>query len=248
MNRQSGIFEINAKVDSIAPLGKFNYPSKIHDPYSSHSVILSQVGDGQGRRLLDVGAAHGVLAEQFTRRGFEVTCIEGDPELAVEAGKHCQEMIVADLDKELPQLKGQFDIIVFGDILEHLREPMRVFRTLNRYLKAGGAVIVSVPNFVHLWVRLNVLFGRLEYAERGILDRTHLRLFTLRSFKRFLAEAGLGIEKLVATPVPLLLAVPQRYHGWWLRLLHALNAALARSWKTMFGYQFVAVARPGKTA
>jgi len=226
------------------PGKRLTYQSKVSDPYSSHSVILSRAGDGKGRRLLDVGAAQGVLAQRFAQRGFEVTCIEGSAELAALGKSKCHEMIVADLDKPLPTLNGEFDMIVYGDILEHLRNPLEVFKGFNRYLRPNGKVIVSVPNFAHLWVRLNLLLGRFNYADRGILDRTHLRFFTLRSFRDFLREAGLECEEIIATPVPLLLVIPPRYHGRWLRALHGVNATMSRCWKTMFGYQFVAVAHP----
>jgi 2-polyprenyl-3-methyl-5-hydroxy-6-metoxy-1,4-benzoquinol methylase len=232
--------------DTHDPAAELSYQSKINDPYSSHSVILTRLRDGKGRRILDVGSAQGVLAQKFTERGFEVTCVEGSPELAALGKDKCREMIVADLDQPLPRLNGQFDVIVYADILEHLRNPMDVFTGFNRYLRPNGLVIVSVPNFAHLWVRLNLLFGRFEYADRGILDRTHLRFFTLRSFQKFLQDAGLEADEIVATPVPLLLAVPRRYHGGWLRALHALNAVVARYWRTMFGFQFVAVAHPRK--
>jgi SAM-dependent methyltransferase len=235
------------ETDTHDPAAELTYQSKVSDPYSSHSVILTRVGDGKGRRILDVGSAQGVLAQKFTERGFEVTCIEGSPELAALGKDKCREMIVADLDKPLPVLKGRFDVIVYGDILEHLRNPLDVFAGFNRYLRPNGLVIVSVPNFAHVWVRLNLLCGRFEYADRGILDRTHLRFFTLRSFQRFLQEAGLEWDEIIATPVPLLLAVPRRYHGGWLRGLHAVNAVVARCWRTMFGFQFVAVAHPRNT-
>jgi SAM-dependent methyltransferase len=145
-------------------------------------------------------------------------------------------------------LNGQFDVIVYGDILEHLRNPMEVFRGFNRSLRPGGLVIVSVPNLAHAWIRLSLLFGQFQYSDRGILDRTHLRFFTLRTFQEFLYDAGLDWEEIVATPVPLLLVLPPRYHGGWLRVLHSVNAAMAKLWKTMFGFQFVAVARPRKTS
>jgi 2-polyprenyl-3-methyl-5-hydroxy-6-metoxy-1,4-benzoquinol methylase len=220
------------------------YQAKLADPYSSHALILNKAGEGHGRRLLDVGSAQGVLAEQFTQRGFEVTCIEGDPNLAALGKDKCHEMIVVDLDKQLPLLKGQYDVIVYGDILEHLKNPMGVFKGFNEYLKREGTIILSIPNIAHLWVRLNILFGRFEYRERGVLDRTHLRFFTLASFERFVEEAGLAIEYLASTPAPLMLMVPSRYHGHCLNALHRVNAALAHSWKSMFGFQFVAVARP----
>ncbi len=234
--------------DAYYPTAVLTYQSKISDPYSSHSVILARVGEGKGRRLLDVGSAQGVLAQKFTERGFEVTCVEGSAELAALGKDKCHEMIVADLDKPLPQLNGQFDVIVYGDILEHLRNPMEVFRGFNRSLRPHGRVIVSVPNLAHAWIRLNLLFGQFQYSDRGILDRTHLRFFTLRTFREFLRDAGLDWEEIVATPVPLLLVVPPRYHGGWLRALQAVNAVVAKCWKTMFGFQFVAVARPRKTS
>jgi SAM-dependent methyltransferase len=233
-------------VNAHHPAG-LTYQSKITDPYSSHSVILARVGEGKGRRLLDVGSAQGVLARKFTELGFEVTCIEGSAELAALGRDKCHEMIVADLDKPLPQLTGQFDVIVYGDILEHLRNPLEVFKGFNRYLRPNGRVIVSLPNVAHAWVRLNLLGGRFQYADRGILDRTHLRFFTLRSFQDFLHDAGLQVEEIVATPVPLLLAVPPRYHGVWLRAVHGVNAVVTKCWKTMFGFQFVAVAHPRST-
>jgi len=111
--------------------------------------------------------------------------------------------------------------------------------------KRDGNIIVSVPNAAHLWVRFQLCLGRFEYAERGILDATHLRFFTLASFKRLLRGAGLEILKLDATPVPLPLVVPERYHGRTLDALHRVNAASARAWKTMLGYQFVALTRRG---
>jgi 2-polyprenyl-3-methyl-5-hydroxy-6-metoxy-1,4-benzoquinol methylase len=220
------------------------YKPKEHDPYSSHSLILRLVGEGRGQLLLDVGSAQGMLAQRFRERGFKVTCIEGDTALAALGRDKCHEMIVADLDSGVPELKKQFDVIVCGDILEHLKDPATILTGLTRHLKSRGRVIVSVPNFAHVFVRLQLLFGRFDYMERGILDRTHLRHFTRKTFCRLLEETGLVVERLTTTPLPLPLILPIYHNRPWLRWLHALDAALARGWPTMFGYQFVAVARP----
>ncbi len=91
----------------------------------------------------------------------------------------------------------------------------------------------------------SLLLGRFDYADRGILDRTHLRFFTRESFLRLLGESKLAVVALIPTPVPLPLLVPERWHGAGLRTLHALNALAARCWKSLFAYQFVAVARRG---
>ncbi len=213
------------------------------DPYSSHAVILSRLGDGRGRRALDVGAADGFLAELLTRQGWQVTALERDPAQAAKARGRCHEVIVADLDEAAPRLEGNYAAIVYGDVLEHLSDPLPVLVALNRTLSADGRVIVSVPNVAHLWVRLSLALGRWDYADRGILDRTHLRFFTRRTLLAILRDAGLGVEELVATPVPLPLVVPPRFHGAVLDAAHALSAGAARAWKGGLAYQFVAVCR-----
>ena len=213
------------------------------DPHSSHAVILRRLGEGRGRCALDVGAADGFLAELLTRQGWQVTALERDPAQAAKARGRCHEVIVADLDEAAPRIEGAFAAIVYGDVLEHLGDPLPVLVALNRSLAPGGCVIVSVPNIAHLWVRLSLLLGRWDYAERGILDRTHLRFFTRRSFLRFLGDAGLDLEELITTPVPLPLLVPPRFHGGALDAIHGLSAGAARIWKGGLGYQFVAVCR-----
>jgi 2-polyprenyl-3-methyl-5-hydroxy-6-metoxy-1,4-benzoquinol methylase len=217
------------------------------DPYSSHSLILSRLGEGRGRRALDVGAADGFLSEKLTGRGWSVTALERDPELAARARGRCKEVVVADLDAAPPLLSGPFDAIVYGDVLEHLSDPLATLVALNRTAAPGATVIVSVPNVAHLWVRLSLLAGRFDYADRGILDRTHLRFFTRRTLRAFLASAGLGLRELLVTPVPLPLVVPERWHGAWLRGVHRASAGAARAWPGGLAYQFVAVCLDRRT-
>lgn len=69
------------------------------DPYGSHAVILRHLPAGAGKKLLDVGAAEGYLAEILTRRGFEVTCLERDPGLAAAAAGKCRHVVVSDLER-----------------------------------------------------------------------------------------------------------------------------------------------------
>lgn len=213
------------------------------DPHSSHSVILGRLGEGRGRKALDVGAADGFLAERLTGQGWNVTALERDPVLAARAQGRCKEVVVADLEAAPPLLHGPFDAIVYGDVLEHLGDPRAALVALDRTLAPGGVVVVSVPNVAHLWIRLSLLAGRFDYADRGILDRTHLRFFTRRTFVAFLRSAGLTLDELHVTPVPLPLVVPARWHGAGLRGLHRLSARAARIWPGGLAYQFVAVCR-----
>lgn len=214
------------------------------DAHSSHAAILAELGPGQGRRALDVGAADGFLAELLTEQGWRVTALERDPGQAERARGRCEEVVVADLEEATHTLEGPFDAIVYGDVLEHLSDPLAALVMLNGTLADGGRVIASVPNVAHLWVRLQLLAGRFDYADRGILDRTHLRFFTRRTFLALLSDAGLSVDTLTVTPVPLPLVVPERLHGAWLDRVHAASAAAARRWTGGLAYQFVATCRP----
>jgi 2-polyprenyl-3-methyl-5-hydroxy-6-metoxy-1,4-benzoquinol methylase len=218
------------------------------DPHSSHSVILRWLGEGRGRRLLDVGAADGMLSRQLTQRGWRVTAIEGDPALAQAGARHCERMIPVNLDREIPVGQGPFDVIVYGDVLEHLVDPLRVLVELDRCLVPGGFVIISVPNIAHLWIRLLLLVGRFDYLDRGILDHSHLRFFTERSLRAMLADAGLTIGRFTATPAPLYQILPVSWHRQWVAATHSINAVIARKVRRLLGYQFIVLAHPKDAA
>ena len=214
------------------------------DGHSSHAYILRALGEGRGRRALDVGAASGFLTNRLAEQGWRVTALERDPALAAQVGRAAERVVVADLDAGAPEVGGPFEAIVYGDVLEHLTDPLAALTGLNRTLAHDATVVVSVPNVAHLWVRLNLLAGRWQYQDRGILDRTHLRFFTRRTLLDLLTRAGLVVTDLAVTPVPLPLVVPERLHGWWLDAVHAASATAARGWPGGLAYQFVATCRP----
>lgn len=219
------------------------YEFKETDPHSSHSVILSLLPSAGDGTVLDVGAAHGYMAAALKERGFHIIGIEADAGLAREAANYCDDVFVADLDGPLPQFNCEFDVILYGDVLEHLRNPLDVLVSLNRSIRPGGIAIISLPNIANIYVRLQLLMGRFDYQDRGILDRTHLRFFTRKTFLSFLNQAGLEVVHFTATPIPLPMAVPPRFHGRVVSVVHDFNAWLARKWQTLFGYQFVVVTR-----
>jgi len=214
------------------------------DPHSSHSVILKWLGEGRGRRILDVGAADGIVSRRLTERGWRVTGLEGDPALAQAGARYCERMLTANLNRDIPDVAGPFDAILYGDVLEHLVDPLRVLVELDRALVPDGFVVISVPNIAHLYVRLLLLVGRFDYIDRGILDDSHLRFFTERSLRALLADAGLTVERFTATPAPLYQILPASWHKRWVAATHAVNAVIARSLPRLLGYQLIVLARP----
>jgi SAM-dependent methyltransferase len=214
------------------------------DPYSSHRRIPEMVRRlSAPGRVLDVGCDDGFAGRALTNHGFEVWGIDRNPVTLRKAERYYHRTILADIESELPLPEAPFDVIIFADILEHLRNPATAFAHFVEFLAPGGLVVMSVPNVAYWHVRLNLLRGRFDYDERGILDRTHVLFFTLRTARRFLEEAGFRIEAIDATPLPLPLVWRATAEGRPFFFLHTLGFRLARLWKSLFGYQLIFAAR-----
>lgn len=214
---------------------------EFHDhPHSSHRRILDLLSVAPPLRVLDVGIAAGYLDRELQARGHRVTGIERKPELAEQARGFCDELLVGDIQTlELNRYAASFDRVLLADVLEHLSDPRPVLEKVVRTLKPGGRVIACVPNVANLYVRLNLLLGRFRYEPRGILDASHLRFFTLSTFRELIEEAGLEILSLRVTPLPLPLLFPRRARSRWFGWLYQGLYLLTRACKRLLAYQFI---------
>jgi 2-polyprenyl-3-methyl-5-hydroxy-6-metoxy-1,4-benzoquinol methylase len=169
-----------------------------------HAFLLDLVG--YNKRVLEVGCANGYITKVLAERGCTVVGIELDAEAAAVAEKWAERVVVGDLDGGTlwEELDGeQFDAITFGDVLEHLRDPLACLRAAVRYLKPSGMVAISVPNVAHGDVRIAVLQGTFPYSPWGLLDHTHIRFFTKESLRAMVKEAGLVTVETRRKVVPL---------------------------------------------
>jgi SAM-dependent methyltransferase len=212
--------------------------------YSSHYWILRKLEqENTPLRILDVGCAEGYLGKILQKKGHAVTGIESDPAAAEKACSHYDVFHRADIETFAFPYRRVFDYILFADVLEHFRDPAAVLRRSIPALKDSGRIIVSVPNVANWVIRLGLLFGRFEPADRGILDRTHLHFFTLRTLREMMGEVSCRILDVSPTVVPLQLVFPFTRRKFFAPL-HALHYALTLSWKSLFAYQFVITAAP----
>jgi 2-polyprenyl-3-methyl-5-hydroxy-6-metoxy-1,4-benzoquinol methylase len=203
-------------------------------PLGGHARLLDLVGSG--KRVLDVGCSSGYLARPLVERGCTVIGIERDPKAAEAARNVCAEVLVGDVEvMDLPFESNSFDVVLCGDLVEHLRDPERYLVRVRPFLRLGGRLVLSTPNVANWSMRLSLLGGRWRYTERGILDRTHLHLFTRKSLVETLERAGYRVVELDFTvPVP----------GVGTPGVERVAHALGRLRPQLLAYQFVAAAEP----
>jgi len=156
-------------------------------------------------RILDVGCGEGMLGELLRQRGAkEVIGIEKDPLAAGNARKRLNQVIEGDVETLVPRLHhGYFDIIICADVLEHLVDPWGVLKRLAQCISHGGYLVSSIPNSRYLALIDHLVNGHWTYQSSGLLDKTHLRFFTLSEINDMFSNAGFSITALHGNMGPL---------------------------------------------
>jgi 2-polyprenyl-3-methyl-5-hydroxy-6-metoxy-1,4-benzoquinol methylase len=208
-------------------------------PGSSHDLLRRRIRFlPPGRRLLDLGAAGGHLGRAVRDRCAYLAGVEPDPALPSECREGYDDWRSTDA-LSAGSWDAPFDVVVCADVLEHLPRPEALLARIREWLAPGGLLFVSLPNIANVSVRAGLLLGQFSYAEKGILDRTHLRFYTRRSARDLLEEAGFRIRSVDATAMPYELALPVLGRSPLAGPVRAFASGSARLWPTMFGYQFV---------
>jgi predicted TPR repeat methyltransferase len=191
-----------------------------------------------GLRLLDLGAAGGHLGRAVRDRCAYLAGVEADPALPASCREGYDDWRSTDA-LSAGAWNVPFDAVVCADVLEHLPRPEELLARIRQWLEPGGTLLVSLPNVANVTVRAALLLGRFPYADRGILDRTHLRFYTRRSARNLIEEGGFRVRAITATAMPYELAVSTFGRTPFRGPVRAFAAASARVWPTLFGYQFV---------
>ena len=215
--------------------------------YSSHSQISKILKNLPLGKILDLGCADGQLSEIASSHGHKVTAVDM---IAPESLSQNVNFIQHNLENGLPNsLTEKFDLVLCADILEHLRNPDVLLSKIISSLTADGVVLVSIPNFGHWYPRARVLLGKFDYDARGILDQSHLRFFSRKSFLRMASLAGFDTKQVSLTGTPfevMLREAPQRRFNWnsLLYILSKTDRALCKIRPNLFAYQFIFELKP----
>jgi len=200
---------------------------------------------GRGLAVLDLGFGAGHFAERIRPACRYLAGLELDPGAAAEGARFFDDAVTGDIFEGISgPWKEPFDVVVAGDVLEHLPRPGELLSAIKPLLKSDGTLLVSLPNVANVTVRAALLAGRFPYADRGILDSTHLRFYTRASARALLAGAGFRIGWETATAMPVELAVPALSRPPLAGPVRSGARFLSAAWPTLFGYQFVFEAGP----
>jgi len=210
---------------------------------SSHRILIDLIGHyaRKGGTLIDLGAAGGELGAavrgQFSRTiGFEYNA-----DCIADLREHFDAAVISDLEK-VKHLPNGADAIVAADVIEHLRDAPKLLQLIRGALATNGKLFLSVPNIANITVRLGLLFGVFEYRDRGILDNTHLRFYTLRTIRREIETAGFRVLATRGSSVPLRLIIGRFTPEPILRVGEMLLSIITRVWRSLFAYQIILVA------
>ena len=215
------------------------YFEKFHDPASSHSRIwkwLSARGVA-GTNVLELGVGDASLTRRLFEAGAVVDGVELDALAAELARPYCRAVVIDDLDAlRSARIEERYDFVIAADVLEHLRDPEFVLSELKEVVRPGARLVVSLPNVANLYVRLNVVLGRFPYHTKGILDRTHLHFYTLKSAETLFAKTGWIVRERDVTAIPLVIVFPFLGKPAF-RPAMAVFRLTPRLWRGLFAYQ-----------
>lgn len=166
----------------------------------THLKIIETVGSN--KEVLELGSSTGYLTKEMKANHCQVDIVEIDEVDAKVAEKFARKAYVGSLEDldVIKKIDGQYDVIVASNILEHLKDPLKILCLIKGKLKKNGQILIALPNIACWAIRKDLfLKGRFEYQETGILDKTHLRFYTYFTAQDLIGQSSLKIVKIIPT-------------------------------------------------
>ncbi len=210
---------------------------------SSHTFIIEQLLPARKAiKVMDIGGGNGYVASRLKQLGMVV---HGCDMLPTSEGQYDRYLQV-DLNKAaFSEIEEEYDYVILGDVIEHLDAPEQFLENIRKVQGFSKATfLITTPNIAFILMRLLLLLGNFHYTAKGIMDRTHKRLFTFSSVTQLLEESGFVIEKTVGIPAPFPLMIKNRLLQ---KCCIHINIGLIKIWKSLFAYQIGIVAVPAVT-
>ena len=179
--------------------------------HEHHNPDLLKLIPPSSRRVVEVGCSSGALAREFKKisAGCHYVGVEIDEQYASLARRYCDQTLCLDIEQagdDFFAAQRDCDCWVFGDALEHLRDPWRLLRAIRAVLPGNGCVVACIPNAQHWSLVSRLAIGDFRYEDQGLLDKTHLRWFTRQTMVELFEDAGF----IIAEGIPRIFHEPGR--------------------------------------
>ncbi|HWD96155.1 MAG TPA: class I SAM-dependent methyltransferase [Acidimicrobiales bacterium] len=184
-------------------LSRYHASINPEEENNSHVAMLRMVGFN--KRVLEAGCASGHVSERLSAQGCSVVGIEIESGIVEPAMQWLERVVIGNIEEDSlwEELEGEtFDAILFGDVLEHLKDPLKTLRESAKHLAPSGTVVISAPNIAHADVKISLINGDFAYREDGLLDRTHIHFFTKESLLELVRDAGMAVVEISRVTVP----------------------------------------------
>lgn len=208
------------------------------NPNILHTLNIDRQSIGlvpDGSRVLEVGCATGFMGSYLMKKKkCYVVGVELRREEGLIAKRVLDSVIIGDIEekKTIESIKktGKFDVVFASALIEHLSDPWKVLKEWRTLLKKEGSIVITTSNIAHWSIRKDILQGKFDYKDYGILDNTHLRFFTSDTFRKLIEDCGYKIDHFSIDPVG----------GGYPKISRALSIFFPN----VFAYQMVIRAKP----
>ncbi len=204
-------------------------------PFSSHQKIIKLIKNNS--TVLDCGCGKGFLGSDLKKKkGVYIVGMDNLPKENTDFDEYYQ----VDLENISELNFGRkFDYIILSDVIEHIKNAEKLLLTLSDYLKPNGKLIVSTGNIAIWFYRLSLLIGRFNYGTRGILDKTHVHLYTIDTFKSLINNCNFKVVKVSFTSLPFELIFSSTRKNLLIIILDTFYYFLTKIWPRLFAYQII---------
>lgn len=151
-----------------------------------------EIGCGAGR----FAAAYRAINPTVRYLGVEIF-----EKAAQQAATQMNDVIIGNIEDsdvffELEEMleDSKIDVLVFGDVLEHLLDPWEILAKFKQLMSSNGYCVACIPNISHWTILAGLIHGEWNYADSGLLDKTHLRFFTKKTMIELFQNTGWQIE------------------------------------------------------
>ena len=225
-------FDLNYKKDTDKYVSKLEF-------HSTHSMAFSLIENNS--KVLSLGCGYCHVEKELKNK--KNCYVHGVDNLIIDNIKNLNLYEIVDLNFYKFNFEANnYDYILLLDVIEHLQEPENFLKLLNNKMSQSpkSTLLISTPNVANIFIRLMLLFGYFNYGKRGILDKTHTRLFTKDSLIKILEESNFKINSISYIPIPLPIVIKNKFIcNFFMNIQKYMNILFGK----LFSFQFLIEAK-----